>query len=140
MTMCISMSCFIVKMKRKASDSKDYYVTSDSEFKKSSFSVHQCDPIADHIILSDSEEVNQEIDLENDDKFDMTFDALLDEELKQMTWEYVNGFRDTLPFKKGDPLSKWFTSEEDYNNERKEMLKIDEGTRRKIKEMREKED
>ena len=106
------MFCFIVKMRRKASDSKDYYVTSDSEFKKSSFSVHQCDPIADHIILSDSEEVNQEIDLENDDKFYMAFDALLDEELKQMTWEYVNGFRDTLPFKNGDPLPKWFTSEE----------------------------
>ena len=56
----------------------------------------------------------------------MTFDALLDEELKQTTWEYVNGFRDTLPFKKGDPLPKWFTSEEDYHNERKEMLKINE--------------
>ena len=134
------MFCFIVKMKRKASDSKDYYVTSDSESKDSSFSVHQRDPIADPIILSDSEEVNQEIDLENDDKFDMAFNALLDEELKQMTWEYVNGFRDTLPFKKGDPLPKWFMSEEYYNNERKEMLKIDEGTRRKIKEMREKEE
>ena len=70
----------------------------------------------------------------------MAFDALLDEELKQMTWEYVNGFRDTLPFKKGDSLPKWFMSEEDYNNERKEMLIIDEGTRRKIKEMREKEE
>ena len=53
--------------------------------------------------------------------------------------EYVNGFCDTLPFKNGDPLPKWFTSEEDYNNERKKMLKMDEGTRMKIKEMREKE-
>ena len=80
------MFCFIVKMRRKASDSKDYYVTSDSKSEESSFYVHQHDPIVNPIILSDSEEVDQEIDLENDDKFDMAFDALLDEELKQMTW------------------------------------------------------
>ena len=81
--------------------------------KRVNFFVHQRDPIADPIILSDSEEVNQEIDFENDDKFDMAFNALLDEELKQMSWEYVNGFRDTLPFKKGNSLPKWFMSEED---------------------------
>ena len=86
------MFCFIVKMKRKASDSKDYYVINDSESKESSFSVHQRDPLADPIILSDSEKVNQEIDLENDDKFDMAFDALLDEELKQMTWNMLMVF------------------------------------------------
>ena len=56
--MCTSMFCFIVKMKRKASDSKDYYVINDSESKESSFSVHQRDPLADPIILSDSEKVN----------------------------------------------------------------------------------
>ena len=45
--------------------------------------MYQRDVIANPIILSDFEKVDQEMDLENDDKFDMTFDALLDEELKQ---------------------------------------------------------
>ena len=79
--------------------------------------------------MNDFEKVNQVIDLENDEKFDMAYNALLDEKLKQMTWEYVNGFCNTLPFKKGDPLPKWFMSEGEYNNERREMLKIDKETR-----------
>ena len=86
---------------------------------------HVEEPASEDAVLP-NEKVNQEIDLENDDNSDMTLDALFDEELKQMTWEYVNGIRDTLPFKKGDPLPKWFTSEEDYHNERKKMLKINE--------------
>ena len=97
----------------------------DSEEDPEMLEEHVEEPVSEDAVLP-NEKVNQEIDLENDDNSDMTLDALFDEELKQMTWEYVNGIRDTLPFKKGDPLPKWFTSEEDYHNERKEMLKINE--------------
>ena len=140
MTMCTSMFCLIVKMKRKASDSTYYNVISDSKSKKNSFYMHQRVPKADITILSDSEEVNQKVNFENNDKFDKSFDILLDEEQRYMSWEYVCGFRNTLPFKEIDPLPKWFMGMEDYNEECKEMLKKDEATRKKIMEKLEKEE
>ncbi|KAF3432570.1 hypothetical protein FNV43_RR27310 [Rhamnella rubrinervis] len=88
----------------------------------------------DPIVLSDSEEVDQEDKLEvNKRKWDAAFNAMLDEEQQVLVLEYMYGLRDALPFEEGEPLSAWLTSEEDYKKERDEMLKYDESTKKKLK-------
>ncbi|KAF3457714.1 hypothetical protein FNV43_RR02372 [Rhamnella rubrinervis] len=72
----------------------------------------------DPIVVNDSEELDQEDELEvNKHKWDAAFDVMLNKEQQVLVWEYVCGFRDALPFKEGEPLPAWFTSEEDYKKE-----------------------
>ncbi|KAF3445932.1 hypothetical protein FNV43_RR11109 [Rhamnella rubrinervis] len=95
---------FDPKMKRKASEPIDDIIISDSKSNLEPHYVHQSGSKVDPIMVSDFKEANQEVDFETNDKQDIAFNALLDEEQRFMMWGYIYNLRNALPFKKGEPF------------------------------------
>ncbi|KAF3453097.1 hypothetical protein FNV43_RR03531 [Rhamnella rubrinervis] len=91
-------------------------------------------------MVSECNEDNRGLDIENSEKWDMVFNALFDKEQRYMTREYICGFCDTSPWEEEELVLAWYTSAKDYKEEYEKMLRKDEATRRKFMKELEEED